>query len=258
LNTEIVNIKHQQHRAISATDQNGNEFNADMFVSDMDPQMTFELCNIPPTKKYDYQYTYSCFSLFLGLKNIKLSDYSLGNFNVWYYPDDNLDEDCELVLRDLDYSKSYLFISTPSAHVDPGVLSPEGSQTMQVVVPASYEAIVKLYNDSPSDYAAIKEKIKNEILDTLSAKFIPDIRQYIDVIEFWSPLDLSNKVKTPCGALYGMRPDVRKLVWPVGHNSPLKNLYFVGATSSYAGLGPVINGAMKLFDELHSENRVTS
>ena len=106
------------------------------------------------------------------------------------------------------------------------------------------------------NYVEFKEKVKNDIIDTLSVKFIPNIRDHIDVIQFWSPLDLANEVKTPCGALYGMRPDMRKLVWPVGNNSPLKNLYFVGATASFAGLGPVINGSMKLFDMLHSKDRV--
>lgn len=257
LNTEIRKINHHENSVTSVIDQNGREFTAKLFISDIDPQLTFKLCDYPVSYKYQYQYTYSCFSLYLGLKDINLEEHSLGNFNVWYYPGNALDDDCDAVLNKLDYTRSFLFVSTPSAHVKPGVLSPRGSHTMQIVAPANYAAIARLQEDSPAEFDAYKEKIKNYMLDTISHHFIPDIRKHIEVMQLWSPMDLASKVKTPCGAIYGMRPDLRKAIWPVGHNSPFNNLYFVGATASYPGLGPVISGAMKLFDKLQSENGVT-
>lgn len=251
LNNEVKKINCNSRKQISSIlDQNGNEYVANLYISNLDPQLLLELCDYPVTKKYCYKYTYSCFSLYLGLKDIKLEDYSLGNFNTWYYPTNDIDLDCDAALNQLDFIHSFLFISTPSAHVKSGILSPPGCHTMQIVVPADYHTIAKIHENAPHKYEELNEQVKNQILNTLDERFIPNIREYIEIEELWSPVDLAKKVKTPCGAMYGMRPNWRKVIWPLGHKTPFSNLYSVGASATYAGLAPVLSGAMKLFDKL--------
>jgi phytoene dehydrogenase-like protein len=183
----------------------------------------------------------------LGLKNISLKDYGLGNFNIWYNPTEDIDYGFKIPLYDLDYKRSFLFISSPSAHIDPNSIA----QTMQIVAPANYQLVENIYKHSISAHENLKENIKNHILETLAKKFIPDIRKYIEVAEIWSPIDLAEKVKAPFGTIYGMRPNKRKIIFPVGQKSPFENLYFVGATATNPGLSFVLQSALKLFDNLH-------
>lgn len=253
LNTEIKKINYDGKKIISVMDQHDIEYFADLYVSDIDPQLTFKLCQYPIPKKYHYHYTYSCFSLYLGLKDINLEHYSFGKHNIWYFPTNQLDANCQAVLSQLDYTQSFLFISTPSMHARPNALSQAGSHTMQIVVPADYELIAALYHNNKNQYEQLKEQVKQCILNVLARKFIPSIRDHIEIEELWSPIDLMNKIKTPCAAMYGMRPDLRKILWPIGQQSPFSNLYFVGASASHAGLAPVLNGAMILFDKLKHE-----
>lgn len=250
LNTEIKKINRKDNKILSVVDKNGRQYFSRLFISNIDPQLTLKLSAYPITHKYNYQYTYSCFSLYLGLKNIELSNYALGNFNVWYFPTDDIDSNCESPLNTLDYKRSFLFISTPSAHVRKAALSPVGSHTMQIVVPANYQLIAHLYEHSRAHYENLKLQVKNHILAILNEQFIPNIHHFIEVDEIWSPIDLAKQVKTPFGAMYGMRPNKRKILYPVGQTSPFSNLYFVGATAANPGLGFVLNSAMKLFDSI--------
>jgi all-trans-retinol 13,14-reductase len=249
LSTEIIKFETRNQAVSSVVDKNGNHYEADLYVSNIDPQETLRLCDFPIKGKFKYKYTHSCYSLYLGLKNINLADYKLGNFNVWYFPSENVDSGYKAALNDLNYESSWLFISTPSAHVSPGVLAPEGCSTMQVVAPANYTKIADLKLRDENKYNELNQYVKESMLNVLSKKFISSIRDYVEVEEFWSPLDLASKVKTPCGAIYGMPADAQKLINPVGQTSPFPNLYFVGATSTVAGLGNVLIGSMNLYNK---------
>lgn len=250
LNTEITKINRKKNKILSVLDKNGNEYFSQLFISDIDPQLTLKLADYPINNKYNYQYTYSCFSLYLGLKNINLSEYKLGNFNIWYFPTEDIDLSCESPLYHLNYKNSFLFISTPSAHVRHVSLSPINSHTMQIVAPANYHLIFDLYKKSQIDYENFKLQVKNDILNVIKEKFIPQIRNYIEIEEFWSPIDLAHRVKAPFGTMYGMSPNKRKIIHPIGQKSPFSNLYFVGATASNPGLSFVLASAMQLVDRI--------
>lgn len=103
---------------------------------------------------------------------------------------------------------------------------------------------------SKCDYKKKVDQIANDILDYTEKTFIPNLRKYIKVKEVWDPIKLHQKILTPTGSLYGQRGIKKTIFHKIKSETPIPNLHFVGATSSFPGIPTIIRGSMDVYEKL--------
>jgi phytoene dehydrogenase-like protein len=255
-NSRVAAINKKSERKFEVIIGNGKVFSAKRVISNIDPQKTFDLianAELTPwfERKIKYKYSCSCISIFLGLKGVDLSKHGFGRWNVWHYGSQNIDKIIDTSSATHSYKQPFLFISTPSINTDPDEIAPRGGATMQIVSVADYAYFDALHSSSKAEYRKEIRRIEKEIIDYVEKNFVSKLRKHIAFKEFWSPIDLHQKVSTPVGNIYGEELSPSNLLFHrVSQETPIKNLYLVGATTGYPGLLGVITGSMQLYDKL--------
>jgi phytoene dehydrogenase-like protein len=221
-------------------------FTADLIVSNIDPARTFTMIEgeTPPP----YQQSRSCFSIFLGL-DIDLASCGFGRFNVWSYPDEDLDTAIERTTTDHRYDDPFFFLSTPSLYADPGVLAPPGGTTVQINVPSDFDYFAAIPDQRR--HAQERTRVAEEVLAAVERRLFPDLRRHRVVQEVWSPVDLAAHVGLERGGMYGAQLDFQnRVLRRVPQRTAFTNLFLTGATAGGPGLQGVVGASMRLVDRL--------
>ncbi|MCX6123923.1 MAG: NAD(P)/FAD-dependent oxidoreductase [Proteobacteria bacterium] len=234
-NCEVKDIRVVKREVDSIVTSSG-VVRAKNYVSNLDPEITRRLMGETTPK---YEYSDAVFTLYLGFKDIDLAHYGFGQKNFWVHHSNDIDGEFADLRQNRLYSKPWIFISTPSLLADPGVLTFVG-----------FEHFKNMYDSEPDTYALACQQLEDAFLCTLHREFgIP-----LDKIELkirQTPLDLTQSMGHPEGNVYGAK------VTPKNYNfrrltsrSGVKNLHYVGASSSYPGIMPIVVAAMELSNEL--------
>ncbi len=230
------------------------------FISNLDPHKTVQMmghAEIPSSfrHKTNYDYSQSVFTLYIGLKNIDIRKYGFGRRNIWHHSSVDIDGEFSHEYKNDDFSRPWLFISTPSMNTDKGVLCPTGSHTMEILTFVNEGHFRRLYETNRPAFNRLKKNLTNRMLDILSAQYLPDIRKYIDELVVHTPLDVERILHSPHGNVYGMSLTPKHYnIQRITFRTPFTNLNFVGATSSYPGIMGVIRGSLDLFSYLARKN----
>jgi phytoene dehydrogenase-like protein len=221
-------------------------FSADLVISNIDPTRTFAMIEGAPAPRYEQ--SDSCFTIFLGL-DVDLGAMGFGRFNVWSYPDENLDAAVERTTVSHDYGDPSFFLLTPSLYADPGVLAPLGQTTVQINVLSDFDWFATLAQDGR--HHTETTRIADEILAAVERRLIPGLRRHCIVQEAWSPVDLAAHAGLERGGIYGARLDLQnRVLHRVSRRTPFKNLYLTGATAGSPGLQGVVSASMRLVARL--------
>jgi phytoene dehydrogenase-like protein len=221
-------------------------FSADLVISDIDPARTFAMIEGGPTPRYEQ--SASCFTLFLGL-DIDLATRGFGLFNVWSYPEENLDAAVERTTLRHEYDDPSFFLATPSLNADPGVLAPAGGTTVQINVLSDFDWFATAAREGR--HAIETARIGDEILTAVERRLLPDLRRHCVVKEVWSPLDLAARVGLERGGMYGARLDLQnRVLHRVSRRTPFQNLFLTGATVGGPGLQGVVGASVRLVERL--------
>ncbi len=251
VNSKVISINTVDERATSVETTTG-VYSANKFISNIDPQLTLHLAkeeHLP--KKYLYQYSDSIFCVYLGIKGIDLSKHFLNKQNIWHHSQKDLDSEYWSVIKHDDFSHPWLFISAPSMLADPGFICPKNNHTLEILTFTNYDHFKKLYITNKKEYDKFVKKITAELIKIVEKNYIPNLSKKIAVKIVHTPIDMERVLGLPNGNVYGSR------ITPSNYNlnritytSPIKNLWFVGATASFPGIMGVTVGAMELFEKL--------
>jgi len=226
-------------------------FCADTVISNIDPTRTFAMIDGAPT--FGYEQSRSCFTVFLGL-DVDLSTRGAGRFNVWSYPEEDLDAAIERTTVGERYDDPFFFASTPSLYADPGVLAPSGGTTVQINVPSDFEWFARAAREGR--HAQETARIAEEIVAAVERRLIPDLARHRVVQEAWSPVDLAARVGLESGGMYGAKLDFRnRVLHRVSQRTPFANLYLTGATAGGPGLQGVVGASCRLVERLLGGDR---
>jgi len=215
------------------TTKKGEEIQADIFVSNIDPKQTF--FSLLDKNSVDDSYlrrienmkeSVSFFLLYLGLDNkIDLKDLKRG----FYHTSNNLSFS----------SSDWFYISVPT-EVDPS-LAPDNKQIISVVVSSRDN-----YDDI-DDWVAYKDKMKKHTINYLE-NFVPEIQDHIEVIDAATPKTLYRYTLNSKGAAYGWAVTVDQ-TWSnrLSHTTPFKNLFLAGHwTNPGPGICAVVSSGWRV------------
>ena len=195
-----------------------------------------------------YEQSASCFTVFLGL-DIDLATEGFGGFNVWSYPEDDLDAAIERTTLGHRYDDPFFFLSTPSLNTDSGVLAPTGCTTLQVNVASDFDWFATAAREGRHERETAR--IAEEIVAAIERRLGLELRRHRVVQEAWSPVDLAARVGLERGGMYGARLDfTNRVLHRVSSHTPFKNLSLTGATAGGPGLQGVVGSSMRLVERL--------
>ena len=255
---EVAKIKSDNNQVLKVVTADGNELFADKYIYNGDPNLLYQLdseLRLPASfrKKMNYTYSPSAFTLYLGLKEIDLSAYGFGAWNIWHYADESVNRSFALPLEEETYENPSLFISTPTLH-GAERNSPNNCEQMVICTPCSYMYFKSVMAKGHVAYKAEKNRITNLILNQVEKHYIPNLRRHIDLLIAGSPLTMERYVLAPEGNSYGA--DLAPHNFNLGkldYRSPYNNLYFIGATAGIPSFAGGIHFAALLYEILTSD-----
>jgi len=141
-------------------------------------------------------------------------------------------------------------MSTATLHSDEPGLAPPGCQTLQVATHASYADWSALRQRDPRAYRKEKKRLRNHLLDVIEARFIPGLRDHIDVFALGTPTTNERFVHAPYGNSYGAALTPEYVNTSRRPQQALDNLWMVNATAGWPSVGCTIGSGRRLAEQL--------
>ncbi|MCZ7687061.1 MAG: NAD(P)/FAD-dependent oxidoreductase [Sandaracinaceae bacterium] len=226
-------------RAAGVELEGGERLEADVIVSDADPMITFgELLpsDALPTRLLEKvrrtEPSLATFAVYLGMRR-DVRDRGLGRFNVWDYPDWNIDALYAPVFEGRMPDEPLLFLSPNASKDDSGAMAPAGTSSLEVHTFAPYSMFERWrgtpLEDRGHEYQAEKERIAARILESLERRW-PGVVGDVVVREISTPLTNEHYTLAPRGGAYGpaftpAQAGLRRFRTV----SPVRNLFLAGA-----------------------------
>lgn len=236
-------------RASGVEDRAGHHHPADFVVSAIDPRATIAMVagDAPPRryrKKLERARSSPApFLLLLGLRR-DLGARGLGRFNVWSYPDFDVEGAYAAASRGELRDDPALFVSPTSLKDDTGSLAPAGGTSLEILTFVPY-SLFEPYADHREGergpgYAALKERVQRSMLEAMDRRF-PGLVGDVEVCETLSPLSFRSWVGAIDGGAYG--PASTPHFWgPMRFETTtwLPNLMLAGAGVLGHGVAPCL------------------
>jgi len=234
LNTEVVEIQHNQGRATAVRLNSGEVLAADILVSNMEviPAMQKLLGNSAADLKKMQHFEPSCSGLVLHLGVNRIYP-QLAHHNFFY--SDQPRAHFEAIFKSGRLSDDPTIYLVAPCKTD-SAQAPAGCEIIKIL-----PHIPHLNPDkplSPDDYWVFRERV----LIKLERMGLTDLRQHIVCEEYWTPHDIEARYYSNQGSIYGVVADRFK---NLGFKAPqrsgqLENLYFVGGSVNPGGGMPMV------------------
>ena len=256
LSTEITGIQVENGRARSVTTAGGETFSADNVLFDADAQLGLDLIGrheFPKSflRKLEYDYGPSVVSIYLGLRDIDLRKYGLGEQNIFWHPKVDLNEVYDDQLGDTFPQRPYFFCNSPTLRPHDAVLAPEGCSQLIMVAPCTYDSFAGLRSKSEDAYQTAKRQFADRVIAVVESELVPGLSDHIVERAVGTPLTNYFYVRAPKGNCYSTPLDPQHVnLRRLNYKSPFANLHFVGASSSLPGFATVIHFACMLYEKL--------
>ncbi len=254
--TPVTSIDLKDGKISAVHTGNGKIFTAKNFICNADPQKMAKIIGwdkFPASeqKKLSYKYSQAGVVIYLGLKDIDLREYGFGAFNIWHLEDWDMNKMWD-EMGAVNFEKPWIFMSTPTLHTREGGNTPGSQhQILEIAAYTEYKPFKDAQTKSYVDYAKLKMKIADRMLEIVEKKYIPNLNKYIVVKTIGTGTTNEDFVSAPEGNAYGsdMTPEQvsgRRLK----AFTPFANLYWCNASSGWAGMYGTVSTGMKLYMDL--------
>jgi phytoene desaturase len=245
-NTEVVGYKEKNGKIEALIDQNGKQWNADIFLINSDAAWfrgkVFNRPEFSDEKLDKMQWTLAPLTLYLGIDkkidNVPLHNYFLGN---------NFEEYSKNVFKNsITFEKPYYYVNVVSRS-DPGS-APEGMDSIFVLCPVPDLR----YKPDWSD----RDEIVNTILTDLSERMGIDLHKHTISKTVLTPADWAKAFNLYKGSGLGLGHSLKQTAGlrPRNFDEKYNNVYYTGA-STIPGTGlPMAVISSKLVVERISKN----
>jgi diapolycopene oxygenase len=234
LETEVVRLKTEDGRVVSASLSDGTELTADIFVSDMEVIPAYEkLLGETGRLVEDYRTRFepacSGYVLHLGVDR----RYDLLAHHNFFFSRDPERSYHQIFQEKVLPDDPTIYLVCPT-RTDPSQ-APAGCENLKILPHVPY------LQDRPfsrDEYARFRESI----LDKLERMGLEDVRAHILTQDEWTPEDIQKRYYSNRGAIYGVVSDRNK---NLGFKAPRRserypNLYFVGGSVNPGGGMPMV------------------
>ena len=235
----------------------GNTYQATKaYISDLDPKLTLELMHQDAEKLSSterdrlraYEYSTSAFHIYLGLdRSFEPEKYGIGNWNVWYYPHNNLNQAYQEQLEG-NLAHPWIFLASPTIKsTEPG-MAPPGIHILEIATVCPYAPFKQLRESDPQAYKAKKREVYQQIMTSVR-DLIPDVDRYARMKIYGTPTTSEYYLGQPEGNIYGAKLIPEQVgLHRLGYRTELPNLFLVGASAGYPSIPGVINNGMEVVE----------
>lgn len=261
-NSEICEIVCNDEKATGVTLKNGEQVEADYFISNIHPQATINMIHshlirkVYRTRILNLENTISNFTVYIKFKE-RATPYL--NYNYYFY--ENEDVWTANNRRKGDPLKSYLFMHQCAENHQ------QWAQSAEMIGYMHFDEVSQWADTRighrGDDYTAFKRATAEHYLDVLEQSF-PGIRSAIEGYETSSPLTYRDYTATKDGSMYGI---IRDKSFPtqtlVSQRTKIPNLFLTGQNiNSHGILGVTIGAALtcaeflglnKIIEEIENE-----
>jgi phytoene dehydrogenase-like protein len=254
---EVQNCQVQGVRAGGKTYQASQAY-----ISDLDPKLTVQLMHegsegLSPDERQrltDYEYSASAFNLYLGLESrFEPQRYGLGNWNVWYYPNSDLNQAYQQQLAG-NLERPWIFLSCPTLKSDEPGMAPPGNHVLEITTVCPYAPFKHLHETDIKAYKAKKREIYQQIRVSLR-DLIPDVDDYARMKVYGTPTTSEYYLGQPQGNIYGAKLIPKQVgLNRLGYRTQLPNLFLVGASAGYPSVPGVIGNGMDVVELLTGQS----
>ena len=240
-NSEIVDFTSSNKRILSLIDQNGNKYEADVFIINSDA--AFFRGKVLKRKKFSEQkldrmdWTMAPFTVYLGVKgkieNLAHHNYFLGN-NFKGYAN-------KIFTSSISPQKPYYYVNVLSKSEPQS--APPDCENIFILCPVPDLRFKPDWSDS--------EELADNIITDLSNRIVYDLKSNIMVKRIFNPIDWQNAFNLYKGSGLGLAHGINQVgaFRPKNKDEEFGNLYYVGA-STIPGTGlPMVIISSKLVTE---------
>ncbi|MGK7938482.1 MAG: phytoene desaturase family protein [Xenococcaceae cyanobacterium] len=259
--TPVQHIEVENHQVQSIT-AGGETYQADIaYISDLDPKLTISLMHNSlalSRQEYrrltNYEYSASAFNIYLGLDSrFEPQSYGLGNWNIWYYPNGDLNQAYQQQLEG-NLEHPWIFLSCPTLKSSEPGMAPEGHHVLEVTTICPYEPFKQLHENDTKAYKAKKRAVYQQVM-TGVRNLIPDINKYTRMKIYGTPTTSEYYLGQPEGNMYGAKLIPQQIgLNRLGYKTELPNLFLVGASAGYPSVPGVISNGMDLVEMITGES----
>jgi phytoene desaturase len=246
LNTTIARIRVENGRAAGVVLETGEDLDADVVVSNMDPVHVYrhmlptsQITNVAKLRMRVPRLSMGLYVLYFGTKK---TFPDVAHHTVWF------GERYKGLLDDIFRRKKLaedfsLYVHRPTA-TDPG-FAPAGCDSFYVLCPVPNLS-------GGQDWSTEGPKLRDRIVAALDATMLPGLKDTITAEFAMTPEDFRDDYLSVDGAGFSLSPFFTQSAWFRFHNrgEGVRDLYFVGAgTHPGAGLPGVVSSA-KVLEQL--------
>jgi len=242
------------NRITRAIDSEGNSYQADLFISNIDPAALHSLLKQNPDSYCpkplpNYKYSHSLTSIFIGIDDADLIKPTFGNWNIWHCEEGMLSGN--LYDRPADSPMPHVYLSSPS-FMGGGIVrdAPLGGATLTAFAPASYSEFEEALDVSRKAHDRLLKAQVQNIIDVIDSKYTKGIKGRISCVRAFSPIDVKEQFSAAFGNVYGKSFSVNDVTTKLPWNHELANLYCVGQFTTFAGVVNAILSSCKVFEEV--------
>jgi all-trans-retinol 13,14-reductase len=243
-NAEIEEFVCDSEKMTKVRLKNGQEFEAQNFISAIHPQVSLEKIHSPLLRKVyrdrinSIENTISCFTVYVKFKP---ETHNYLNYNYYYYDNENIWNIYDENLKNFPASY-YLLHQCSEKHEEKYVESAE------IVAFMEYERVKKWENTTVGkrgqDYENFKQEYAEKLIDKVEESFA-GFRAAID--EYWTatPLTYRDYTATAQGSMYGILHDRNfPIQTRISQRTKIPNFFFTGQNINSHGLLGVIVGSL--------------
>ncbi len=254
--TEVDKINTEGDKVVSVGTKNGKTFKATNFLCNGDPKKMANVIGwekFPPEeqKKLDYKYSPAGVMIYLGLKDIDLRQFGFGSFNIWHCEQWDMNKMWK-EMGEVNFENPWIFLSTPTLHTKEGGTTPGPNfPILEIAAYTEYAPFAEAQKRSYAEYAKLKQKVAERMLDLVEQKYIPNLRKHIVVKTIGTSTTNEDFVMTPFGNAYGsdMTPEQVNLN-RLKAKTPFTNFFWCNASSGWAGMYGTVTTGMNLYMDL--------
>lgn len=256
---EHIEVRDRQVQFVTA---GGTQYQArKAYISDLDPKLTVNLIHaedaLSPREFHrltHYQYSASAFNIYLGLDSrFQPERYGLGNWNIWYYPTGNLNQEYANQMQD-DLSRPWIFLSCPTLKSQAPGMAPAGHHVLEIATVCAYAPFEQLHKTDRTAYKAKKREVYKAIMNSVR-DLIPDVDAYARMKVYGTPTTSEYYLGQPQGNIYGAKLIPKQVgLNRLGYTTELPNLFLVGASAGYPSVPGVIGNGMDVVELLTGQS----
>lgn len=254
--TEVTKINTDGGKVVSVETKNGKTFTGDNFICNGDPQKMAKTIGwtkfpVDQQEKLSYEYSPAGVMIYLGLKGIDLREHGFGKFNIWHLEDWDMNKMWK-EMGEVNFEKPWIFMSTPTLHTNEGGTTPgPDCQILEIAAYTEYAPFAEAQKRGYAEYAKLKQKVSERMIDIVEQKYIPNLRKHIVVKTVGTSTTNEDFCLNPYGGAYGsnMTPEqvnLRRLK----AKTPFENFWWCNASSGWAGIYGTVSTGMNLYMDL--------